>query len=135
MPGYNFSSFAGTVWKTKVKTALIDIKLYTGKDVVWFSPPDAFDPKNPDYRPIPHMKIVSELPVGTHLRIGRLMKDNGIGSQYWVIGTLESGTNLQTDLYLDSEFLANNQFIPKGPTSSTNWNVNPDMLEAVTNAP
>ena len=128
-PEYNFASFSGTVWKTKAKTALVDIKLYTGKPVIWFSPPDAFDPTDPNYRPIPHMKIVSEFPVGTHIRIERLMKDNGIGSQYWLIATIENGTNSQNIIYVDPEFLTNNQFIPKGPSSSTNWDVNPDMLE------
>src|SRR6185369_16768785 len=30
VPSYNFSSFAGTIWKTKTKTAIADIKIYTG---------------------------------------------------------------------------------------------------------
>lgn len=135
MPKYNFLSFASTVWKTKVKTALIKIKLYTGKDVVCLSPPDVFDAADPHYAPIPNARVTSMLPVGTHVHIERLLRDNGIGSQLWVIATVESGTNSQNNIYIGRHFLANNEFKPTGPTSSTNWDVNPDMLEPVTNAP
>lgn len=134
-PEYNFSSFAGTVWKTKVKTALLGIELYTGKDIICLSPPDTFDPKDPNYRPVPGAKMVSVLPVGTRVQFERLMKDDGIGDQYWVIATIGAGTNCQTNVYVGRHLLENNEFIPSGPTSSTNWAVNPDMLEAITNAP
>ena len=128
-PTYNFSSFAGTVWKTKVKTALSEIELYTGKRIICLDAPDVFDPADPHYAPVPGAKIVSMLPVGTRIHIERLMKDNGIGCQYWVIATVEDGTTSQTNIYIGRHFLANNQFIPTGPTSSTNWSVNPDILE------
>ena len=128
-PAYNFSSFAGTVWKTKVKTALTEIMLYTGKRTLWLFPPDGFDPLDAHYRPVPGARIVSILPVGTSIHIERLMRDNGIGCQYWVIATVEDGTTSRTNIYIEREFLANNQFIPTGPTSSTNWCINPVILE------
>jgi hypothetical protein len=37
-PDYNFSSFSGTVWKTKVKLALADVEEYTGGIMFIFSP-------------------------------------------------------------------------------------------------
>ncbi|HVU07396.1 MAG TPA: hypothetical protein VHG89_02500 [Verrucomicrobiae bacterium] len=134
-PEYNFSSFSGTICKTRVKVAVIDSKTYTGKHSLGLFPPETFDPTNPKYRPIQGMRIITVLPIGTRLRIDRLMQDNGEWGGVWVAATLENGTNSQENIYVDPRLLANNEFIPKGPSSSTNWGVNPDMLEAVTNAP
>src|SRR4051794_39049611 len=68
-PKYNFSSFAGTVWETKVKVAIIDVKRYTGEHALDLCPPDAFDSADPNYRPVPNGQTVAVLPVGTHLHI------------------------------------------------------------------
>src|SRR5262245_35456780 len=78
LPEYNFLKFAGTVWKTKVKTALADLKAYTGEHHITLLTPHAFDKTHPKYTPPPTMeKMIAELPEGTRVRIQRLMKDNG----------------------------------------------------------
>jgi hypothetical protein len=133
-PRYFFSSFANTLWRTKDKTALMKVKLYTGKQVTTFVPRDAFDPTDPQYRPTPGMQLVSIVPPGALLRINRLLQDNGIGSQVNVIASLESETNSDTtNLYLDAEFLANNSFF-RGPVTLHRWGVNSNLLETVTNS-
>jgi hypothetical protein len=134
-PGYNFSSFSGTAWKTKVKVALADLKTYKGVHHTELLVPKHFDTNQPDYTPVDDMKVIDVLPVGTRLRIGRLIQDNGIGSQLWVTGTLVDATNLEKDVYLEKLLLKGNTFILKDPSLSTNWGVNPDMLEPATNAP
>lgn len=128
-PEYNFASFSGTVWKTKAKVALADFKEYTGVHHTYLFVPKRFDPNQPDYTPLHDMKIIAVLPSGTRLRVGRLIQDNGIGDQLWVTGTLVDDTNSEKNVYLDHLLLANNRFIALGPSSSTNWGVNPDMLE------
>ena len=128
-PQYNFSSFSGTVWQTKVKMALANFKEYTGVYHTYLFVPDRFDSTRSDYRPLPGMEIIAVLSPGTRLRVGRLIKDNGIGDQLWVTGTLVDTTNSERTIYLDQLMLANNRFISRGPSSSTNWGVNPDMLE------
>ena len=52
-PEYNFSSFSGTVWKTKVKTALAEGKRYTGAPEIRLLAPHRFDPTEPRYIPNP----------------------------------------------------------------------------------
>lgn len=75
---YNFISFSGTNWKTKAKTALAEIKTYSGERIITLLVPESFDPNHPKYRPPAHLiKVITELPIGTHLRIERLLKDNG----------------------------------------------------------
>jgi hypothetical protein len=136
-PEYYFSSFAGTVWRTRTKTALAEMKLYTGRQVMAFVSPKLFDPTDPEYRAIPDtfLSVVTVFPPGAIVRIDRLIQDNGIGSTVWVIASLENETNSQTtNLYLDEEFLANNSFF-RGPATLHRWGVNSDYLEAVTNAP
>ncbi len=125
-PEYNFLSFAGTVWKTKVKTALADGTEYTGAHHLYLLAPKDFDPTQPDYMAGHDTKITSVLPAGVELRIGQLMHDNGIGNILYVTGTLEEGTNAPKTVYLDFALLANNHFINGWP--STNWDANPDML-------
>lgn len=132
---YNFSSFAGTVWKTKVKLALVDTKNYKNEWAIGIFPPEVFDPTDPKYTPIAGMRIVSVLPVGTGLRIERLMQNNGNWGGVWVEAVLHDGTNFQKNIYVSPKLLAKNRFVWIGWSSSTNWGVNPDMLEAVTNAP
>ena len=134
-PRYFFSSFSDTLWRTKDKTALVKVKLYTGKQVTAYIPREAFDPTDPQYRPIPGMQLVSVVPPGAIVRIDRLLQDNGIGSPVYVIASLENETNSQTtNLYLDAEFLANNSFFG-GPATLHRWGVNSNLLEAVTNSP
>jgi hypothetical protein len=133
---YNFSSFAGTVWKTKVKTALAEGKRYTGAPEIKLLAPHRFDQTDPNYRPLhENTKIITVLPIGTRLRIERLMKDNGAWGGVNVIATLEERTNAQRIVFLDASMLASNQYLGnEAGNKSTNWGVNPEMLETVTNA-
>jgi hypothetical protein len=134
-PQYNFKSFAGTVWKTKVKVALADVKRYNG----WHEPtllaPENFDPTHPEYRPPPDMDhIISVLPVGSRLRIERLMKDNGNWGGLQVTASLEDAkitASLEDGkvVYLVPQLLAKNRFIWIGWSDSKEWGVDPDMLE------
>ncbi|SRR5258708_6447240 len=124
-PDYNFSSFAGTVWKTKVKVGLADLKRYTGRHDTALLAPEDFDPTDPKYRPPVDMQLIAVLPVGTRVRIERLMKDNGIAGLLWVTASLDDGKVV----YLSDYLLAKNRFIWEGSSDSTNWGVDPDMLE------
>lgn len=126
-PEYNFKSFGGTVWKTKVKVALADIKEYTGEHHVYLLPPEDFDPTHPKYRPPASMEMISELPVGTCMRIERLMKDNGTAGLLWVTASLDNGKVV----YLSNYLLAKNRFIWLGWSDSKEWGVEPDLLEKV----
>ncbi len=134
MPEYNFQSFAGTVWKTKVKVALGDITAYTGERIIVLLPPDCFDPKHPNYSSPPCLeKVIAELPVGTRMRIERLMKDNGVAELLRVTVSLDNGV---TDshapgkvIYLERGFLAKNRFLFLGSSDSKEWGVDPDLLE------
>ena len=128
-PRYNFPSFAGTVWKTKVKTAIAEGKRYTGAPEIRLLAPHRFDPTEPRYIPNPDTKIITVLPVGIRVRIERLMKDNGAWGGVKVTATVEDGTNAQRSVFLDEELLASNQYLMGN--KSTNWGVDPDMLEKV----
>jgi hypothetical protein len=134
-PKYNFSSFAGTLWKTKEKTALADVTEYTGAHHLYLLAPKHFDPTQPDFTTGNDTKVINAISSGIRVRIGRLLRDNGEGNILWVTGTLEKGTNSPQTVYLDFTLMAENRFIAPGWSSSTNWYVNPDILEAVTNIP
>ena len=121
-PKYNFSSLAGTVWKTKIKVALADVKLYTGRHVTYLLPPEDLYAK---YRSPDDTQVIRFLPVGTHLRIERLMKVNGIWSFVFITGSLEDGKVVHVSPYL----LAKNRFTFPGSSDSKEWGVNPDLLE------
>ena len=70
------------------------------------------------------------LPVGTRVRIERLMKDNGAWGGILVTATVENGTNGQKTVFLDEALLADNNYMDGA--ASKNWGVNPEMLEPVT---
>ena len=123
-PKYNFESFAGTVWKTKVKVALAETK-WRGKHDLTLLAPKFFDPTHPEYTPSSEDKIIAVLPVGTRVQIERLMQDNGAWGGVWVIGSLEDGK----DVIVERHFLEKNRFIFRGSSDSKEWGVNPDMLE------
>jgi hypothetical protein len=131
-PRYNFSPFVGTIWKTKTKTAIVDMKRYTGAHDIALLPPEFFDPKDPDYSrhtPIPDLKIITVLPPGTRVRITRLMQDQGAAGGVHVEALIEGGTNSQTTAFLDSYLIAENWWNSRGPTTNTNWSGDPRMLE------
>ena len=127
-PEYNFKSFAGTVWKTKVEVALADLEQYTRKHDLNLLIPMHFDPTHPKYTPAHDMQIIAVLPVGTRIRIDRLIKDNGSWGGVRVAAKLEDRTYSQETVFLDDMLLAKNQFT-WGVTESKEWGVNPDMLE------
>jgi hypothetical protein len=131
---YNFASFSGTVWKTKVKTAISEGRRYSGVPETTLIAPNRFDTADPHYRPVQNLHIITVLPVGTRLRIERLMKDNGAWGGVNVTVAVEDGANAQRVMFLDGWLLAANRYLMNGPPASTNWGVDPEMLEAVTNA-
>jgi hypothetical protein len=128
-PYYNFSQFSGTIWKTKVRTAVADLKRYSGAQDITLLTPVSFDATDPKYNPPPTMKGFAELPVGTRLRIERLMKDNGAAGFVMVTATLLDGTNSQNDVFLAQHFVAKNRFVWPGWSASTNWDADSDILE------
>jgi hypothetical protein len=128
-PKYNFSSFANTIWKTKVEVAIAGTKRYTGAPEVSLLAPERFDPTHPRYSPGSDMRIVAVLPPGTHLRIARLMQDQGAWGGVQVEAVLLDGTNSQKSVLLDPLLLSGNRWA-RGPDSNTNWGINPDMLQS-----
>ena len=105
--------------------ALTTIKQGSPKHPYTLLPPNGFDPTHPEYRRPAAMKIIAVLPVGTRLRIERLMKDNGNWGGLWVTASLEDGKVV----HLDDYFLAKNRFVWPGWSDSSEWDVDPDMLE------
>jgi hypothetical protein len=124
-PEYNFSSFAGSVWKTKTKTAIAGIKGYSGGPKFFLLTPAGFDPTDTNYIRAPDVKSIAVLPPGTRLRITRLLQGQGQNGGYGVEAVVEDGTKAPKAVCLDRLFLFEN---PRW-TSHTNWGVNPDMLE------
>src|SRR5207249_4374129 len=109
-PEYNFKSFAGTVWKTKVEVALADLEQYTRKHDLNLLIPMHFDPTHPKYTPAHDMQIIAVLPVGTRVRIDRLIKDNGEWGGVRVAAKLEDRTYSEETVFLEDMLLAKNQF-------------------------
>jgi hypothetical protein len=128
-PQFNFAPFAGTVWKTKVKTAIADIKRYTGVTDTHLLAPLHFDPADPKYTPIKDLKIAAELPVGTRLRITRLLQDQGAGGGPYVEAIVLDGTNADKTVFVDQALLAPPAWTTQGAGAKTTWAENPDMLE------
>lgn len=126
-PQYNFSSFTGTVWKAKVKVALSDGKRYTGVRSIDLIPPKYFDPTHPDYTSTPGSQIITVLPVGTRVRIGRLMKDNGAWGGLLMTGELENVTNLHSTVYISKPLWGNNK--SSAPSPSTHWELDGEIME------
>jgi hypothetical protein len=124
-PEYNFSSFAGTAWKTKVKTALAEIRQGSPKFDLRLITPDSFDSAHPEYRPIADMHVAVVLTAGTRVRIERLMKDNGNWGGVWATASLDDGKVV----HLSARFLAKNRFIWPGWSDSKDWGADSDMLE------
>lgn len=122
---YNFAPFAGTIWKTKVKTAIAEVKRYTGATDTKLLAPLHFDPADPKYTPIRDLKIIAKAPIGTRLRITRLMKDRGAGGNVEVEAAIQDGSNPERLVYLDWDLLSN----PRGSGSNLTWYANPEKLE------
>lgn len=129
-PHYNSSAFAGTLCRTKVKVAIAESKRYTGLAQTKLLVPQRFDSAHPHYIPSDHMRIISILPVGTVLRIEKLMEDQGAWGGIQVEAVLVDGTNANKAVFLDGFFLVGNRW-SRGPTSNNRWDINPEMLEEV----
>ena len=129
LPQYNFSAFTNTVWKTKVKVAIADMKRYTGAPEIKLLAPQRFDPADPRYTPTADTRIVAVLPPGARLRIARLLQDQGAWGGVQVEAVLQDGTNAQKVVYLDGFLLTGNAW-SRGPASNKSWSVDPEMLEA-----
>ena len=123
-----FSSFAGTVWKTRVKVALADEKIYTGAHHLTLLAPASFDPAASAYRPPIDTHVVTVLPANTRLRIRRLICDRGEGSLLWVTASLKSGKYRGKMVYVERSLLRRNIFLHDG--MSRRWGVNPKYLES-----
>jgi hypothetical protein len=123
-PDYNFSSFSGTEWKTRVKVAVADTS-----GGIYLIAPESFDPTDAHYRPMADCTVMSVLPVGSRIRIERLMKDNGDWGGVLVSATLEDTPFSQKTVYVERQLLAKNVFIWTGWSYSTNWGVNTNILE------
>ena len=122
-PWYNFSSFINTAWKTKAKVALVDEEEYDRRHNLTLLPPRYFDPTDRDYIPQDDLQITAVLPVGTRLRIARLLKDNGTWGGARVSVMLDDGK----EVILHASLLTANKFLLN--SSSTNWGVNSALLE------
>ena len=91
-------------------------------------PPDRFDPTDPNYIRIPDIKSITVLPPRIRLCITWLLKDQGAWGGVQVEGVVVDEANALKAVYVDKDFLTNVWWASKGPTSNTNWGVNPDML-------
>jgi len=127
-PEYNFSTFSGTVWKTKTKVALANVKRYTGAYERTLLAPIHFDTADPKYTSGPEKHVDKVMPAGTQLQIGRLMEDQGAWGGVQVEAVLQDQKG-ESIVYLDPWLLSGNKW-SGGPTSYTNWGVNSDVLEA-----
>jgi hypothetical protein len=74
------------------------------------------------------MQMIATLSPGTHLRIARLMQDQGAWGGVQVEAIIEDGTNAQRTVLMDGFLLTYNRW-NGGQRAITNWGVNPDMLE------
>jgi hypothetical protein len=69
------------------------------------------------------MKIIEELPVGTRVRLEKLLKkENFEWTDIWVTASLEDGRIVR----LGHDFLAK---VDGRGADTEDWSVNPDMLE------
>ena len=130
-PHYNFSSFAGTVWKTKVKVALADVTAYNGAHQLVLLSPDEYDRTDPRYTGmLDQYRVISVLPVGARIRIKRLWFDTGEAGLLWVTVSLDSGKYYRKTVYVSGTLLAKNIFLERDPSFPKTWGVNPKYLES-----
>jgi len=133
-PEYNFASMAGTRWKTKTETALAPN--YGGSKRTYLIPPLNFHTAYHEHAGLSGYgrAVTAKFPVGTHLRIEKLIKHRGGVSgveQLFVIATLEDKVHSRKEVYLSLYFFERNAFLWRnhGPYPKT-WTANPDLLES-----
>ena len=122
-PKYGFASFSGTVWRTKVKLATGHLEGHTR-----LIPPIFFDKTDPRYLALPDLRELSILPIGSRVRIDRLIQDNGSWGGIQVTAMVDDGTGIERKVYLNTQLLAPNSFLDAIASSSKTWAVNSDML-------
>ncbi len=120
---YNFSSFTGTVWRTKVEMSFVNVKRYTGVHDLTLLPPESF--KYPSASP---REVLAVLPKGSQVRIERLLQDNGAWGGLMVWATVD-GTNTSKMVRLSPLLLSKNRFNDAFGSSSDEWSLIPEYLE------
>ena len=126
---YNFSSFAGTVWKTKAPLAIEQVESYKGKQALVLFTSQFFDTNDPNYTSVPEAKMIRILPVGTRIRIEHLIEDHGLRGGVDVFGAVLDGTNTQSAVELGREFFSANWYVAYSSPKDTNWGANTNLLE------
>lgn len=126
-PQYNFSKFAGTAWQTKIKLGIGDLR----GNRRYILSPWSFDEKDPKYVAPPSLHLISALPVGTRLRVRRLMEAHGNWSGVRVTAALDDDT-YGKELYMDPFLFEKNYYLYNYERAyPKTWGVNPEMLERV----
>jgi hypothetical protein len=123
-PKYGFAPFSGTVWKTKVKLAIADLR-----GQLYLLTSSRFDKAHPQYTSNSYMHEFTIIPIGSTVRIGRLIQDNGSWGGVWVEATVDDGTGTKKTVRLDGYLLAPNRFLDPGGSPSKTWDVDSEMLE------
>ncbi len=131
---YNFKSFSGNKYRTKVEVAIAKIKTHSGETIEVIIPQDAYDDKHPEYNPPPFLeKVVAKLPIGFTIRIHALLKENGIAGLLRVQVSLEDDIDASSKgkvVYIDRTMLTKNKFMyPSSPANE--WTVDSKLLEHV----
>ena len=125
-PEYKFA-LAGTVWKTKVRAAIVED---TSSGMMYLLPPRYFDSTQPGYTGMNNGRVVATLPAGTRVRIERLMKSTGNWAGVRVMATVDGWAEPTKEVELNTDYLMENKFISRGGhLDSDVWTVDPGMLE------
>ena len=128
-PRYGFATFSGTEWTTKVPVAVVEVKSYKQTIDTCLVAPIHFDATNPHYNARPDQRILAVLPVGTRLRVDKLMKDNGNWGGLQVTVILCDGAYQERIIHLDRAMLNQNDFLLVDESLPKTWGVNPEFLE------
>lgn len=128
--GYGFSTLAGSVWRAKTPVGLCVISDGDNLDRTYLFAPKSFEPTHPTYTPPHGMKVQAVLPVGTRVRLDRLMKDNGSWGGVRVTGTVVDGLHAGKAVWIGRDLLLENVFTSPGLEPRTKvWAVAPEILE------
>ncbi|MBL8824096.1 MAG: hypothetical protein JNJ77_16035 [Planctomycetia bacterium] len=127
---YEFKEFQGTIWRTKTRVVLADITDRQDRTEIIMLAPCSFDRNHPEYSPPYHLTVIKEIPIGTKIRINRLLETFGNAGGLDVEGTIDDGTTFQ----LCHRFLNKNKFIYRYWDKKdviSKWGVNQELLESV----
>jgi hypothetical protein len=113
-----------------VKVALADITRRQDRTQITMLPPCFFDRTHPGFISLYYLTIIRELPIGTKIRINRLMETFGNAGGVHVVASIDDGTTFE----LNHHFSNKNKFIHRSwdeKDVTNKWGVNPEMLEKV----